>query len=168
MSTIDTNRSASNFESAELSWPGLNTSFLPLTVGFVLLLVIIAATGWLAYRQTSDQEWVRHTADVQHRIARVLTFLLDAETGQRGYLVTGDDSYLEPFNRAAPSVENEIDNLRAATADNETQQRRVAALRVGDERALKLRAIKGVHLAADRTHRVVIQLCGFGQSVREF
>jgi CHASE3 domain sensor protein len=95
---------------------------------------------WLAYRQTSDQEWVRHTADVQHRIARVLTFLLDAETGQRGYLVTGDDSYLEPFNRAAPSVENEIDNLRAATADNETQQRRVAALRVHAQ--VKLRELR--------------------------
>ena len=130
MSGLDDNRSASDFENAELSWPGHKTSFLPLTIGFTLLLAIVAAAGFLAYRQTSDQQWVRHTADIQHRIARVLTLLLDAETGQRGYLVTGDDSYLEPFNRAAPAIENEIENLRVATADNETQQRLLATLRV--------------------------------------
>jgi CHASE3 domain sensor protein len=42
--------------------------------------------------------------------------VLDAETGQRGYIITADPSYLEPFNRAAPVVIGEIERLQAALA----------------------------------------------------
>ncbi|MCC6778342.1 MAG: CHASE3 domain-containing protein [Hyphomicrobiales bacterium] len=107
-----------------------------LAAAFGVLSIIVAVAGYLAYKQTDDQEWVRHTANVQARLSHVLVLLLDSETGQRGYLVTDDEDYLEPFNRAAPNVLTEIEALRLLTADNPRQHAAVAALRDAASRRL--------------------------------
>ena len=67
----------------------------------VALLVTIAA---LTYRNTQqlneDAGWVGHTHDVLDLTSDVLLALVDAETGERGFIITGRDSYLEPYNAA--------------------------------------------------------------------
>jgi signal transduction histidine kinase len=112
----------------ELASPELKISFIIPLVGFVLLFGVIAATGFLALRQASEQAAIERSLDVQRRLSRILTLLLDAETGERGYVLTGEENYLEPFYSAAPRIEAEIKRLRAATGDNEAHQRQAAAL----------------------------------------
>jgi CHASE3 domain sensor protein len=95
--------------------PGLRINIVALLLAFILLLAILVAAGLLALRQTSAQTDVRRSIEVINTLNSVMTGLLDAETGQRGYIVTGDPSYLQPFNESGPKVLAEIQRLRQAT-----------------------------------------------------
>ncbi|WP_395710477.1 CHASE3 domain-containing protein [Reyranella sp.] len=129
-----------------------------LAAAFVILAVIVAVAGYLAYKQTNDQEWVRHTANVQARLSHVLVLLLDSETGERGYLVTGDENYLEPYNRAAPNVISEIESIRKLTGDNPSQQTAIATLRDAvTQRLDELRALIELRRAG-QTEQVLARL----------
>jgi PAS domain S-box-containing protein len=70
--------------------------------------LVLVAMAALAYREWQQfrliQEDAIHAAAVEDAIDRLLDRVLDAETGQRGYLLTGRDRYLEPYNQAAPAV----------------------------------------------------------------
>jgi CHASE3 domain len=95
--------------------PGLRINIIALSAAFILLLAILIVAAILALRQRSAQADVQRSINVINGLNRVLTGLLDAETGQRGYILTGDPSYLEPFNRAAPDVLGEVRYLQEAT-----------------------------------------------------
>ena len=72
--------------------------------------------------------WVAHTHQVRTELADLLSELKDAETGQRGYLITGDDSYLAPYQSALGAIKATLDDVRKLTSDNPDQQRRLAAI----------------------------------------
>src|ERR1039457_3883657 len=97
--------------------------------GFAPSFVLPAGIGAIAYRsinalsQTSYS--VAHTHVVLERIASVLSLLKDAETGQRGYIITGDESFLEPYQAAAPAIAATVNDLRELTSDNPAQQKRI-------------------------------------------
>jgi methyl-accepting chemotaxis protein len=103
-----------------------------LVAGFglaALTLALIAVVSYLnTYRLIENDTWVAHTYQVQTELADLLSELKDAETGQRGYLITGVDSYLEPYQSALPAIKRTIEAVRKLTADNPNQQRRLAAL----------------------------------------
>jgi methyl-accepting chemotaxis protein len=94
-----------------------------------LTLVVIAAVSYRnTYRLIENDAWVAHTYQVQAELADVLSELKDTETGQRGYLITGDDSYLAPYQSGLAAVKGTFEDIRRLTADNPNQQRRLAAL----------------------------------------
>ncbi|HMF36804.1 MAG TPA: CHASE3 domain-containing protein [Isosphaeraceae bacterium] len=114
---------------------------------FAALLVTIAA---LTYRNTSqlneDASWVAHTNEVLDLTGEVLLAIVDAETGQRGFLLTGRDEYLEPYNSALKRLEGLLATLKEETRDNPRQQDRIARLAgmtatrlTGLEQAIELR-----------------------------
>jgi len=72
----------------------------------------------------------RHTVEVLGHLVHVLSALSDAETGQRGYLLTGELKYLEPYNSGVFSVEKEIAEVKKLTEDNSSQQERIANLEI--------------------------------------
>jgi methyl-accepting chemotaxis protein len=100
--------------------------------GFGLALFILAAIGILAYTNTSNlvraAEWRTHTYIVLGGLDRLLSEAKDAETGQRGFVLTGDESYLEPYNAAIRTLDVTLGELRTLTADNPAQQRRLDAV----------------------------------------
>ena len=100
--------------------------------GFGLAVLILVVVGVLAYRATLNVEAAAddraHLNQVRFTIQSVLSLLQDAETGQRGYLITGDQSYLEPYNRALAQVSAATASLRALTAGQPAQQQRLDAL----------------------------------------
>ena len=100
--------------------------------GFVILLVLLIANTIVIRRQLSVQvenhKWVSHSADVRLELATTESLLKDAETGQRGYLVTGDPQYLTPYNSAITQVEPHVQRLMELTVDNPRQQARVVQL----------------------------------------
>ena len=65
------------------------------------------------------------TYDVIDQLSELTSILKDAETGQRGYLLTGNDTYLEPYRLADASIDNVIKQLRDLTVDNPVQARRL-------------------------------------------
>jgi methyl-accepting chemotaxis protein len=71
---------------------------------------------------------VAHTYRVLDELEGVLSGMKDAETGQRGYILTGDEKYLEPYRGAQVSVDQGVKSLRDLTKDNVNQQRRLDIL----------------------------------------
>ena len=66
--------------------------------------------------------WVSHTDDVLLELTRLLGRLAEAESAQRGYLLTGDAAYLGRYRGAPDSVEARLTALRVLTRDNAAQQ----------------------------------------------
>jgi signal transduction histidine kinase len=73
-------------------------------------------------RADEGRAWVRHSQAVLANSAAALSHLQDAETGQRGFLISGDDAYLEPFRNGRDSVGIELSRLQTLTSDNDRQQ----------------------------------------------
>jgi methyl-accepting chemotaxis protein len=100
--------------------------------GYALALAILLVIGVTSYRSTTRiiraANLVTHTHRVLSGLEGLLSSLKDAETGERGYLLTGDAGYLEPYHGAVRGIEQQITELRTITADNPGQQRELAAL----------------------------------------
>jgi len=88
----------------------------------VVVLLGSASLAFLAERRTGTTlEATQHAYAVQHEIDAVLTDLVDAETGTRGFLLTGDTAYLSPYERGAAAVHGNLDQLSSLTAGNPDQ-----------------------------------------------
>ena len=102
-------------------------------VGYGLALALLAANALLAYLDiraiVRGNWWVEHTREVVAGLERAASTLKDAETGQRGYLLTGKDEYLKPYVNASNGLDKDLDRLFSLTADNPEQQARLAELR---------------------------------------
>ena len=70
--------------------------------GFCLAIALMAVIGAVAYRSTLNlvmtAKWVAHTEDVLRNLEGMLSSLKDVVTGQRGYVITGEESFLEPYH----------------------------------------------------------------------
>ncbi|HEX4134437.1 MAG TPA: CHASE3 domain-containing protein [Bryobacteraceae bacterium] len=100
--------------------------------GFGLALAMLSVIGLVAWQSigklTDTAQAVDQTRQVLETLEAVLSTMKDAETGQRGYLLTGEDSYLTPFNSAESAITGQVRTLRELTRDNPDQQRRVEKL----------------------------------------
>src|ERR1700732_164642 len=101
-------------------------------IGFVAAAGIMLLVGWESYRDTlrvaAGAAARKHSFDVRGLLSDTAARLVDAETGQRGFLLTGDDAYLEPYNAAIKSVDRLVTELKSSTADNPDQQKRLPEL----------------------------------------
>lgn len=98
-----------------------------LIAGFGAALALLICVGILSYwsviQNANERQWVNHTHLVLEKLDALSANMIDAETGERGYLLTGQESYLEPYNGAANRVHENSKELRQLTADNPIQQR---------------------------------------------
>ncbi|MFL5575641.1 MAG: CHASE3 domain-containing protein, partial [Gemmatimonadaceae bacterium] len=109
----------------------------------VATVAVVAALAFDAVeRGRGAERLVAHTRDVMQNGDAVLARLVDAETGERGYVVTGGDEYLEPYERARADVDRSLGALRRLTADNPAQQRRLDTLdRIAHARFVRLDSV---------------------------
>jgi PAS domain S-box-containing protein len=102
------------------------------TVALALLvaaLLIDAALTLHHIREVATSvQWVSHTHEVLGQLERVVSTLKDAETGQRGYLLTGERVYLEPYEQAVARLRGQLEQLRQLTIDNPPQTAHVLKL----------------------------------------
>ncbi|MFN3353534.1 MAG: sensor histidine kinase [Brevundimonas sp.] len=133
---------------AFLRTPTLGRSIvLLLGAALALLMAANVATFLMVSRTESFNRSVEHTQEVRLTAQRVLTLAVDAETGQRGYLLTGRGPYLAVYNEALRELPEEMDRLERLVADNPEQTEKARRIRyIVDERMLTLR--RGVELAA--------------------
>jgi PAS domain S-box-containing protein len=101
--------------------------------GFVVLALLLIGNALITRRQLSAQigaaDWVLHTRQVLIELEETESLLLNAETGQRGYLLTGELKYLEPYGHASSQIEQHIQHLARLTSDNPDEEKRVDLLR---------------------------------------
>lgn len=97
-----------------------------ISVGFTLGLAVFTMIGIIIYGGTQQLTFTarqeKHTYQVLGDLEEVLSLVKDAETGQRGYLLTGDNRYLEPYNQARALLQAKMEEFRRLVADNPSQQ----------------------------------------------
>ncbi len=103
-------------------------------LSFLIVVLFLAAisnsifTFWLEELGEEKLKWVNHTHEVIDTTERLLSVMKDAETGQRGYLLTGNTSYLEPYHNALIVATEELSRLKELTSDNPSQQKLLAKI----------------------------------------
>lgn len=94
---------------------------------FALAVVIVLVGNGLSYltirKLASTAEWVAQTQAVLTELEATLSTITDAETGRRGYIITGEEQDLEPYHAALPRIDPQLRRLREMTADNGYEQR---------------------------------------------
>jgi signal transduction histidine kinase len=114
---------------------------LPLAIGFLLLIGLVVAAAWFGAQRGLANAAVQKTLDVQVNLTRLFALVQDAETAQRGFLLTGDAAYLTPYEAAAGPIGKEIEALAALLKGDAGQIRRMAELKkIIDD---KFRELKG-------------------------
>ncbi|MCP5102621.1 MAG: chemotaxis protein [bacterium] len=100
---------------------------LSLGNGIILfLMVIIALVLYQSITSLSTtSKWVNHTNEVMARANSMLAAMVDQETGMRGYLVTGIDEFLEPYENGKKDFEKIITKLKQTVSDNPAQVTRL-------------------------------------------
>ena len=95
-------------------------------VALALAGVVLCAIGAISISFISQQEHAAELTDETYEVLEGLsnTFehILDAETGQRGYLITGREEYLEPYHASLKEIEKDLAELQASTYDNYFQR----------------------------------------------
>jgi PAS domain S-box-containing protein len=95
----------------------------------LLLIMILQLLPERDFERARDAEHlVQHSLQVLRASEQLLSTMQDAETGQRGYLITGENSYLQPYEAALSTQGQARRNLRQLTADNSGQQARITKL----------------------------------------
>lgn len=102
--------------------------------------IIVCLNAWWAIQSVrtlaNNAYWLAHSWQVVHQVESVLASAVDAETGERGFLISGMETYLEPYTIARRDLPGELDRLQALTADNAIQRERVADMRATLSRRL--------------------------------
>ena len=95
----------------------------------LVALLVAALSSSLVRRQADDADaWVAHTLEVRGELQRTTTLLVDAETGVRGYALTGREEFLAPYRQAQAALPNNLVHLGSLIQDNPAQVARTYGL----------------------------------------
>ncbi len=95
-----------------------------------LTLVLVAVAASLFMVRTVDNQLadIAKTYEIRRQARELMLAVVDAETGQRDYLITRDEAYLEPYNIAVGNLSQTYQSLLALISDNPTQLKRIEGL----------------------------------------
>lgn len=121
----------------------------------IFLLILSSAASYYSNRQMIDAvSMVNHTAEVISKTQRLSTVVREAESGQRGYIITSDAAFLTPYRGGYERALVIVQDLKTLTADNPTQQRNVIDLKVlVDERFAQMERTLGMVNGLDEKAR---------------
>jgi signal transduction histidine kinase len=128
-----------------LSPPTVATRVLTpgLLIGFMAMVVILIAAVLVNLANLrnvhSTSEAVAQTYSVKVAMQRLLTAVVDAETSERGFIITGDEGYLDPYDRGREAMQAELVRLRHLVADNREQRADLDAVAAATD--VKLREV---------------------------
>jgi signal transduction histidine kinase/DNA-binding NarL/FixJ family response regulator len=141
--------------------------FLPL---FVPILVVAALAALVAssllsvQAQKRSQSQLMHAIVMEDRLLHLLSLVKDAESGQRGYLLTGSDIYLEPYNAALREIDQATGQLDGLTTDFPGADKNAALVKTLTTRELaELRRTIALQRAGDTSAALAIVNGGDGR-----
>lgn len=135
----------------------------------ISLLVIVGAiyASRIPGHQKAQGELVGHTRRVLNALSTLALHVTEAESGQRGYLLTGGhETYLAPYLAAKSQIQRDVDQVARLTADNPNQQLRLQLLR--DDIAAKLRELKEtieLHKSGEQSEAMRLVLENHGRNL---
>ncbi|HMQ03610.1 MAG TPA: CHASE3 domain-containing protein [Pyrinomonadaceae bacterium] len=112
-----------------------------LGAAFAVAIVLLIVNAVISFRATNtlieNNKKVVHTLEVIETLRSTLYAVTEAESSQRGFLISGKESFLEIFNSAAPRISEHTKQLSELTSDNHGQSERVVEL----ERSIEARLV---------------------------
>jgi len=125
-------------------------------ITFVLFTIVALLSYFSSQRYLAALRAVEHSQAVESAVNGCLSLLKDAETGERGYVLTGDREFLQPYDSAKRDIPGFLSRLAQVTSSDEIERRRVTALRelidqklAVVEETLRLRSGSDVGVALD-------------------
>jgi methyl-accepting chemotaxis protein len=105
-----------------------------------MMVLVVALVGYVnAHRLIENERQVLHTEQVREQFKDLLALLVDAETGQRGFIITGSDAFLEPYQGAVARIGKRIEEIRTFTIDPRVLRKLDAVLPLLDGQLLVLK-----------------------------
>ena len=164
---------ASIHERLQRRWLDLPIRAKALGVVAIPVLCLLLQLAWLARLQRAQRSAAAvtfHSEQVKLTARRLLSALLDAETGVRGYAIGRTGDFLEPYNSAVTAVPETVAQLRELVADNPEQSRRIseisrlaqAKLKIGNESIRLLQQTPG-----KKTPQALIENTANGKQVMD-
>ncbi len=100
--------------------------------GFLVCTIILVATAIFAIRNnekySDTTQWVNHTYEVLQEFEQIQASAVDAQTGTRGYVITGNEAFLEPYTAALNSINEHVGRVRELCVDNPAQLQNINKL----------------------------------------
>jgi len=114
-------------------WPKIrNIIISPPVLSAIPLVIVVTVGGYLSYRYNmilkNNRDLVVHTYQVISAVERAFSDIQDAETGQRGFIITGDGKYLDPYKHALQTGPEFLPKVRQLIADRPDQLERLDKL----------------------------------------
>jgi CHASE3 domain sensor protein len=104
-----------------------------LVIGLGMVVALLGVSAGVVYRNTRqlhDESYrVAHTQEVLNALGGLFSTMKDAETGQRGYLITGNERYLSSYHDARAALEGKVARVKRLTEDNDRQQARISRIK---------------------------------------
>jgi CHASE3 domain sensor protein len=105
-----------------------------LTFGLTAVLLFFVASGLVSYWNTRilsrDAALVSNTHEVITALDNLLSVIKDAETGQRGYVLTGDEKYLAPYTAAITNIDERLSDVERLVRDDPNQTARLPGIKI--------------------------------------
>ena len=148
------------------------SSFQRILLGAIVLLAAVILFAGIVVRDArnlvAETRAVERTRALIAELEVTLSTLKDAETGQRGYLLTGEPEYLQPYDRAVEAVRGHIDHLEALTRNNPAQQQVLRELQDLSRRKLdELAETIRLHQAGDPVGALRLVESGTGRELMD-
>lgn len=103
-----------------------------LIIGFVAIMIALFFVFYVFDKSKADfidtRKWIFHTEEVINQSHEMLSKIKDVELGKRGYVITGNFLFLEPFSKSEQQILGHLERLKLLTKDNHSQQLRMNTL----------------------------------------
>jgi methyl-accepting chemotaxis protein len=103
-----------------------------LMAAFAAVILVSAASSFMVYEKMGfiqqSSGWTEHTYVVLENLDTALTAMVDQETGLRGYLLSGDDKFLDPYHKGGEIYTAAFQKVKDLTSDNPVQQERLQGM----------------------------------------
>lgn len=101
-------------------------------LAFIVALILLVAIGFFAHQRIATLnealKWEKHTQEVISQLDSTLSLVVDAETSGRGYIISGNEEFLDPYNHANQTIGDNLKHLRELTSDNPEQSESISRL----------------------------------------
>jgi CHASE3 domain sensor protein len=137
--------------------------------GVLSLMLINGAASFLTTNKLAQSTvWVTHTYEVQVKLRNLLSHLVDAETGQRGFLYTSEEVFLEPYKKSIPLVSEDLSAAMELVKDNPAQVQRLKLVNdIAKEKLEELAKTISLHKAGKNKEALLIVSSGSGKKTMD-
>ena len=131
----------------------------------IVTVMLIALFGYRSLDTTNDSTALTtYTFQVMQRVDTLMSSIKDAETGQRGFLLTGRENYLEPYSEARTSIPGQVQELRRLTLSNPRQQQLLSEIeRLANDKLAELQATVELKRAGESERALELVLSDRGR-----